>query len=75
MIRAIAFFALLCSTLSLQAAPKCTRASLQTKVDRYLDALKKGQPSRMPLAQQAKYIRKQERNPTKPRHLAKAFSR
>jgi hypothetical protein len=56
MIRAIALFALLCCPLSLQAAPKCTRASLQTKVDKYLDALEKGKPSLMPLAKQAKYI-------------------
>ena len=56
MIRAIALFALFCSPLYLQAAPKCTRTSLQTKVDKYLDALKKGKPSLMPLAKQAKYI-------------------
>ena len=70
MIRAIALFALLCSTLSLQAAPKCTRASLQTKVDKYLDALEKGKPSLMPLAKQAKYIENRKELP-----LAKAFGR
>jgi hypothetical protein len=56
MIRTIILFALLCSPLSLQAAPGCTRASLQAQVDKYLDALKKGTPSLMPLASQAKYI-------------------
>lgn len=38
------------------AAAQCTRDGLQAVVDRYLDALKKGDPSRMPLATQAKYI-------------------
>jgi hypothetical protein len=64
MIRAIAMFALLCSPLSLRAETVlptsakagCTRAGLQKTVDKYLDALKKGNPSLMPLASGAKYI-------------------
>jgi hypothetical protein len=65
MIRTIAIFVTLCSTSFVQAETvsltataakaECTRASLQAAVDRYLDALKKGSPSDMPLASQAKY--------------------
>jgi hypothetical protein len=60
--RAIAVFALFYSALSLYAetapSPKsgCTRASLQAAVDQYVNALKKGAPSLMPLAKGAKYI-------------------
>jgi len=44
-------------TVALAAAPAgCTRASLQTTVDKYLDALQKGNPSLMPLTPQAKYM-------------------
>jgi hypothetical protein len=64
MIRVIALFALFFSALSVRAEtvllaaanPGCTRASLQKNVDKYLDALKKGKPSKMPLVKQAKYI-------------------
>jgi hypothetical protein len=63
MIRVITVFALFFSTLPLQAetilnaaAQGCTRASLQSSVDRYLKALGKGNPSLMPLVPQAKYI-------------------
>jgi len=64
MIRAIALLVLFCSTMSVRAetvaltaaAAGCTRASLQATVDRYLDALKKGNPSLMPLTPQAKYM-------------------
>jgi hypothetical protein len=71
MIRAIPLFVLLCSTLSVHAEtvlstaakPGCTRASLQKNVDKYLDALKKGKPSKMPLAKQAKYIENRKEVP------------
>ena len=60
MIRAIAALVLLCCTVSVRtetaAAAGCTRASLQTTVDKYLDALKQGNPSLMPLSPQAKYM-------------------
>ena len=64
MMRAITLFALLGCTLSLRAetvpisAEKaaCTRAGLQQTVNLYLDALKKGDPSLMPLAEGARYI-------------------
>ena len=64
MIRVIAGLVLLCSLASVRAeaavlitaATGCTRASLQQAVDKYLDALKKGTPSLMPLASQAKYV-------------------
>jgi hypothetical protein len=64
MIRAISMLVLLCSTLPLRAETVlltpakagCTRADLQAAVDKYLDALKKGTPSLIPLASQAKYI-------------------
>jgi hypothetical protein len=45
------------------AAAECTRAGLQGVVDRYLDALKEGDPSRMPLAPQAKYIENRKEIP------------
>jgi hypothetical protein len=71
MIRAIVVFALLCSTLPLRAetaalaAAKagCSRADLQKAVDNYLDALKKGNPSLMPLAAGAKYIENRKEIP------------
>jgi hypothetical protein len=64
MIHLIAIFTMLFSANSLQAetiqsnvgTKTCTRASLQTAAGTYLDALKKGMPSLMPLAPQAKYI-------------------
>jgi hypothetical protein len=64
MIRAMAFLVLFCSVASVRAGTValaaatagCTRESLQATVDRYLDALKKGNPSLMPLAPQAKYM-------------------
>jgi hypothetical protein len=63
MIRTIILFALFCSPLSLPAAPGCTRASLQAQVDKYLNALKKGTPSRMPLASLVKYLENREEIP------------
>ena len=64
MFRVIAVLVLLCSTFSCQLkevsfseAPNlCAREGLQAKVDAYIDALKKGEPSLMPLAPGAKYI-------------------
>jgi hypothetical protein len=64
MIRAIVSIAfLLCSASFIQAesaaagqAKGCTRAVLQTAVDNYLAAQEAGNPSKMPLASQAKYI-------------------
>jgi hypothetical protein len=61
MIRAIALVVLFCSTLPIHvgmAAPaaQCARASLQAAVNRYLDALRKGNPSLMPLTPQAMYM-------------------
>jgi hypothetical protein len=66
MIRAIAVFALFCSLSSVPstaAAAGCTRASLQATVDKYLDALKQGTPSMMPLASQVKYIERRKETP------------
>ncbi len=45
------------------AAAECTRAGLQDVVDRYLDALKEGDPLLMPLAPQAKYIESRKEIP------------
>jgi len=64
MYRLIFVLALLCVTFSCQGtnAPSpqtgnsCTRASLQAKVDAYIDALKNGNPSLMPLAAESRYI-------------------
>jgi hypothetical protein len=60
MTRAIAALAFFCCALSLHgetaSSSVCTRANLQSAVDKYIDALKKGTPSFMPLAAGAKYI-------------------
>ena len=64
MFRAIAVLALLCCVISCQmknvsfseAQNPCTREALQAKVDAYIDSLKKGDSSLMPLAPGAKYI-------------------
>jgi hypothetical protein len=59
--RAIAIFVILGSTLwapaesAQAAAAKCTRTELQAAVDSYLAAVKKGNPSGLPLAPKAKY--------------------
>ncbi len=64
MVRAIATLVLMFSIASLQAeAAGCTRASLQGAVNKYLNALKKGKPSKMPLAPQAKYIENRKEIP------------
>jgi len=55
MIRVVAVIVLFCSTISTAAAADCTRESLQAVTDRYLDALKQGKPSLMPLTAQAGY--------------------
>jgi hypothetical protein len=64
MIRTLAKFVLLCSIFSMQAenfpliaqSTSCTREGLQKMVYEYLDALEKGNPSLMPLADQAQYM-------------------
>ena len=71
MIRASVVFVMLCGTLSVRAetgwmpvaAAGCTRESLQGAVDNYLGALKQGNPSRMPLSPQAKYIENRKEIP------------
>ena len=71
MIRAISIFMLLCctapawaETVPLTTAAKgCSRASLQKTTNKYLEALKKGKPSLMPLASQAKYIERRKEVP------------
>lgn len=67
MFRVIVLFVMLLSVITLHAesvaAAGCTRASLQEVVDRYLDALKNGDPSRMPLDMQAKYIENRKEVP------------
>jgi len=67
MIRAIAAFVLLFGTMSVRAetvltpaAKGCTRESLQKAVDQYIDALKQGNPSLMPLTPQARYIERRK---------------
>jgi len=67
MIRSIAIFVLLGSIVSVRAemaqAAGCTRASLENITNQYLDALKQGKPSLMPLASQAKYIESRKDTP------------
>jgi hypothetical protein len=71
MVRVMAVLLLFGSTFSVRAetvaladSPAgCTRASLQTAVDKYLDALQKGNPSLMPLAPQVKYMENRKEVP------------
>ena len=71
MIWAITIFALLLGALPVRAEtalpasakPACTRTSLQKAVDKYMNALQKGKPSKMPLAKQAKYIERRKEVP------------
>jgi len=71
MIRTTALLVLLCCTsyvraetsASADAKPGCKRADLQKTVNKYLDALKQGKPSRMPLAKGAKYIENRKEMP------------
>jgi hypothetical protein len=63
MIRVIAMMTLLYMPVSLQAEQKCTRADLQSKVDQYLEALKKGTSSLMDLSPKAKYIENRKETP------------
>jgi hypothetical protein len=71
MIRVITVLVFLCSlasvhaeTVLLTAAEKgCTRESLQGTVDEYMDALKQGNTSLMPLAPQARYIENRKEIP------------
>lgn len=63
-VRAIATGILLLSMMALPAAAAdCIRADLQAAADKYVDALKKGNPSLMPLAPQAKYIERKKEIP------------
>jgi hypothetical protein len=71
MIRTIAMLLLLCSALPLQAETvpsptvktACTRAGLQKMADKYLDALKNGKSSLLPLAPGANYIENRKEIP------------
>jgi hypothetical protein len=45
------------------SAPECSRTGLQETVNKYLDALKKGSPSLMPLNVKAKYIENKKEIP------------
>jgi hypothetical protein len=60
MYRVFAFSALLCGiillTVDCRVGVEDSRAKLQAGVDAYIEALKEGNPSRMPLAREAKYI-------------------
>lgn len=67
MARIITILLLLFSIISFQtkaiAAEECTRTGLQGIVDKYLNALEKGDPSLMPLASQVKYIENRKEIP------------
>jgi hypothetical protein len=70
MIRAISVFLLLLFAMPAWADPVlttaangCTRAKLRKVTNKYLDALKKGTPSLMPLVPQAKYIERRKEIP------------
>ena len=63
MIRMISVFMLLCFAIPSWAQTSvkgCTRAGLQEATNKYLNALKQGTPSLMPLAPQAKYIERRK---------------
>ena len=59
----VLFVSIVLTSAGTVAAAECTRAGLQGVVDQYLDALKNGDPSRMPLAPQAKYIESRKEIP------------
>ena len=69
--RALALFVLLCSSFYVRAetvpgpvqATGCTRENLQKTVDAYLNSLRSGNPSLMPLARQAKYMENRNETP------------
>lgn len=71
MVKAISLLALLCGVLPAAtgailetvAQTKCGRADLQAAVDRYLEALQKGNPSLLPLAPGARYIENRKEIP------------
>ncbi len=54
--RAIIFLMVLLGAGSAEAAESCTRTGLQEMVGKYLDALRSGNPSLIPLAPAAKYM-------------------
>jgi len=60
MIRKTALLVLFCSAVSVgagnAATPECTRAGLQASVDKYLEALRHGNPSQMPSTASVKYM-------------------
>lgn len=53
---ALVFSIILANAGSVSASDECNRALLQVRSDQYLEALKKGSPSMMPLGPRAKYI-------------------
>jgi hypothetical protein len=64
------FALLMCTTASvysetafLSQASSCSRSSLQAIADKYVEALKKGDPSLMPLAPHVKYIERRKEVP------------
>jgi hypothetical protein len=66
----ITFVLLLCTINSVHAqtlpeptAPGCSRSSLQAAADKYVEALKKGDPSVMPLASRVIYIERRKEIP------------
>ena len=67
MLRVIAMLSLLFGLSAVRietaTAAACSRASLQSAVNKYLDALKKGTPTSMPLAPGAKYTENSKETP------------
>jgi hypothetical protein len=70
MIRIVSVIMLFCFSISswaqsssTPASKGCTRAGLQKSTNKYMDALKRGKPSLMPLAPQAKYIERRKEVP------------
>jgi hypothetical protein len=59
----VLFSTVLCAQASFAAAAGCTREGLQVAVNKYLDALKRGNPSLMPLVPQAKYMENRNETP------------
>ena len=57
------FSIVLVNTATVLASSECSRAGLQEITDKYLDALKKGSPSLMPLNEKAKYIENRKEIP------------
>jgi hypothetical protein len=62
-VQVLLFSIVLLNVVTVLASSECSRGMLQETADKYLDALKKGSPSLMPVSPQAKYIENRKEMP------------